>query len=180
MSKTQPAAPAVPENVIEVSQFVRKSSTFLDTAEIRALVKKNLGYTSKQISVSARHSRQYVTMTVRDATVDLDRVEHFRKSLDTWIMAIDDCVTGQSIEVCTTSEVDAIHAAPFVEEAAQIAFELTQPGQWKRASNGADVVNQGFDFIVQRGNIGARTYGGGRDSAMLKQSITLALAIARA
>lgn len=178
MSTTQPApVPVVPTN--EVFQFVRKSSDWLAPSEIRTLLKKNLGYTSRQVTVSARHSRQYVTVTVRDASVDLARVESFRKSLDTWSMAQDDVVSGQSIEVRTTSEVDAIHAAPFVDEAAKIAFELTQPGQWKNATNGANVHFQGFDFVVSRTGFD-RHFGGSRDGAISKSSHQLALAIARA
>lgn len=178
MSTTQPA-PAV-DSTVEFFQFVRKGHEWLTPAEIRSLLKNNLGYTSKQVSVSARHSRQYLTMTVRDASVDLERVRRFRKSLDTWSMAQDDVATGQSIEVRTTSEVDAIHAAPFVDEAATIAFELTQPGQIKVAKNGNFVIYQGFDFIVQRGNHGQPHYAGSRDAAVSKSSVQLALAIARA
>ncbi len=62
MSTTQPA-PAL--DAPEVFQFVRSSNSFLETAEIRKLLKQNLGYNSKQVSVSARHSIQYVSIKVR-------------------------------------------------------------------------------------------------------------------
>jgi hypothetical protein len=177
MSTTQPATA---NSTVEVFQFVRDSSKKINRQQIQRLIKNNLGFDSRQISVSVSKSLQYVTLTVRDASVDLDRVRCFRKSLDTWSMAQDDVVSGQSIEVRTTIEVDATHAAPFVDEAAQIAFELTQPGQIKVAKNGNFVICQGFDFIVQRGNCGQPLYAGSRDAAVSKSSFQLALAIARA
>lgn len=169
----------IPAASAPVIAMNRKSGDWLENSEIRGLLKQNLGYTAKQVSVRARHSSQYVTITIRDASVDIARVEAFAKSLSTWSMGMDDVVTGQSIDVTTTREVDAAHAAPFLEEAFQIAFELTEAGRVKTASNGVDVISQGFDFIVQRGS-GRYRYAGSRDSVLDKSSFQLALAIARA
>ena len=166
--------------VADVVKFDRHPSKWLEASELRGLLKQNLGYSSKQVSVSARNSRQYLTVTVRDPKVDLARVEAFAKSLSTWSMAMDNVVTGQSITVTTTGDVDDAHAAPFVEEAFEIAFAAREPGFIRTASNGVFVMHQGFDFVVSRGLNGNPRFGGSRDSAMSKRSKTLALAIARA
>ena len=176
MSNALPA----PAASAEIFTFTRKSNDWLENSEIRKLLKQNLGYTAKQVTVSARHSRQYVSITVRDACVDVAQVKAFGKSLSTWSMTIDDVVTGQLIEIKTTREVDAAHAAPFVEEAFQIAFALTEPGKAKTASNGVYVICQGHDFICKRQNSNDYHYGGSRDDAVSKSSFQLALAIARA
>ncbi len=174
-----PNATATTSAPAEIFSLARSSSDWLDASAVRALLKQNLGYTARQVSVSCRHSRQYLTITIRDASVDIARVEAFAGSLETWSMATDDVVTGQSFEVTTSSEVDKAHAAPFIDEAFDIALGLIEPGQFKTASNGAVVISQGFDIIVQRGTSRPH-FAGSRDYAVRKDGHQLALAIARA
>jgi len=97
-----------------VLPIARKSNQWLDAKDIRNLLKQNLGLNSKQVSVSKGHSTQYMKLTVRDASVELAKVEAFARALDTWNMDVTDYVTGQSLTVETSEEVDAIHRAPFI------------------------------------------------------------------
>jgi hypothetical protein len=91
----------------------RSSNDWISAADLRALIKQTLGYNQRQVTVRGESS-QYLKIIVRDAAVDVAAVEQLAKGLHTWSMAIDDYVTGQSVHVSTTAEVDAAHAAPFV------------------------------------------------------------------
>lgn len=101
-------------NTAEVTPIRTSTSDWLSCSEIRALLKSKLGYNARQVTVKERSSAQYLTITVRAASVDLKKVQAFAKGLDTWTMDNTDYCEGQSIHVVTTSEVDAIHAAPFI------------------------------------------------------------------
>ncbi len=83
---------------------------------LRALLKQNLGLNARQVSVSKGHSYTWLTITVRDASVDLEAVKAFAAPFDTSHTDVTDYHTGQSVDVKTTREVDDIHAAPHVED----------------------------------------------------------------
>lgn len=85
-------------------------------AEIRATLKSQLGYNARQVTVSAPGSNTYVTITIRDASVDVEKVQALAKSLHTWSISQDDVASGQSVHVKLTDEVRAALAAPFIPE----------------------------------------------------------------
>jgi hypothetical protein len=90
----------------------QKSTT---PAELRTLLKSELGLNSQQVTVAKSHSNQYLEITVRDSRVHLPTVEKFAAKYNTWSMDVTDYVTGQSVTVKTTDEVDDAHAAPWME-----------------------------------------------------------------
>jgi len=94
----------------------RNCNDWATTQELRALIKKNLGFNAKQVSCSKGHSNQYLTITVRDPKIDISKVYEFAKSFNTWSMDNTDYVQGQSVNVATTREVDDIHCIPNLEE----------------------------------------------------------------
>lgn len=112
----------------QLEPITRKPSDWLTTAQIRAMLKNNLGLNSRQVTVSKRHSQQYLDITIRDAAVAVAKVQEFAKSLSTWTMDNTDYCSGQSINVSTTGEVDAIHAAPFLEEIKRVIPTMA-PGE---------------------------------------------------
>jgi hypothetical protein len=160
-------------------EFPRRSNKWIEAPELRGLLKQTLGLNARKVSVSARHSTQYLTVTVRDASVDLKAVEKFCASLNTWTMDQTDYVSGQSINVTTTREVDEAHAAPFHAEASKIAAELEAPGQWTIASNGAAIHFDGWRFEARRGDSYKSYWGGDRSRVIEGKTHHLALAIAR-
>lgn len=109
------AAPSAPV------QFIRKPGEWVTPAQLRALLKSNLGLNARQVTVAKGHGLQYLDITIRDASVDLAAVEAFAKSFNTWNMDETDYVSGQSLDVKTTREVDDSHAAPFMTAAAKVA-----------------------------------------------------------
>lgn len=90
-------------NIIELP--ARKSNDWITPAELRTLLKANLGLNAKQVSVKQRSSLGYLTITIRDASVNVAAVEQFAKTFDTWSMDMTDYVTGQSIDVTLSDEV---------------------------------------------------------------------------
>jgi len=102
-------------------QFTRKPGEYITPAQLRALLKSNLGLNARQVTVAKGHGLQYLDVTIRDAAVDVAAVEAFAKTFNTWNMDQTDYVTGQSITVGTTAAVDAAHAAPFMEAALKLA-----------------------------------------------------------
>lgn len=125
---TQPvnvlAFPPAPKQSAEASEPVavniapaRSARNWLTTADLRALLKSQLGLNSRQVTAKCRHSQQYLDLIIRDASVDVAAVQAFAAGLDTWSMDNTDYCSGQSVNVSTTSEVNAIHAAPFLDEA---------------------------------------------------------------
>lgn len=86
---------------------------FITTKELAALL-KTAGWNASKVTVKCKHSQTYLTVTIRDAAVDVAAVKAFCDKHNTWSMDMSDYVSGQSIEVKTTKEVDAAHAAPFL------------------------------------------------------------------
>jgi len=132
----------------------RRPHDYLSTAQVRALIRQNLGYNNKQVSVSQRHSLQYLTVTVRDPKVDLARVIEFADHLDTWTMDQSDYCEGQSLNVQTTDEVDAAHAAPFIEEikAKAAALSTDTNGRAFSLSNGKMLHKSDQGYYVTNGD----------------------------
>lgn len=144
MSNTTTAAAAV-------LPFVRNSFDWIEPVELRALLKNNLGLNARQVSVSSKHGTQYLKITIRDARVDVHAVKEFAKSLNTWEMDVTDYVTGQSIEVTTSDEVDDAHAAPFLDLAREIAQAATDMPE--RSVKALDDVLDGLLLNVERGEM---------------------------
>lgn len=94
----------------------RSSNDWVTTAQLRALLKSNLGLNSRQVTCAKSHSTQYLEITIRDPLVNRAAVKSFAKSFSTWNMDNTDYVSGQSVNVSTTKEVDAAHAAPYIGE----------------------------------------------------------------
>lgn len=137
------------ENQPAMQTLTRKSNQWTTTQELRSLLKTNLGLNSRQVSVSKGHSTQYLTITIRDACVNIAKVKEFAKSFNTWNMDITDCVTGQSIEVKTTDEVDVIHAANFIEEI-KATIPFCEVGSGQPLSNGCVLWLDKQGFYVGR------------------------------
>lgn len=89
----------------------RKSNDWTNPGALRALLKKNLGLSARQVSVKKGHSLGYLTITIRDAAVNVASVEQFAKTFNTWDMDVTDYVTGQSVDVTLSDEVRATLAA---------------------------------------------------------------------
>ena len=94
----------------------RKPFEWVTPAELRGILKEKLGLNARKVSVSSSRGcgNQYLTVTVRDAAVDIAAVSRAVSEFNTWHMDMTDYVTGQSISVKTTAEVDEAHAAPFI------------------------------------------------------------------
>lgn len=122
------AAPSAPV------QFIRKPGEWVTPAQLRALLKSNLGLNARQVTVAKSHSSQYLDITIRDASVDVAAVEAFAKSFATWTMDETDYVSGQSVSVKTTEAVDDSHAAPFMTAAAKVAEYAETMGEAACAS----------------------------------------------
>lgn len=130
-----------------MTTLTRSSNDWISPAALRVLLKNNLGLNARKVTVREGHSRQYLTITIRDASVDRNAVKAFASTFSTWHMDNTDYVTGQSISVETTREVDAIHAAPYIEEI-KAAMEKVEMGSGIKVSNGAFfwLTSQGFYF----------------------------------
>lgn len=128
----------------------RDSNNHTTPAELRALLKQTLGINARQVSVSKGHSYTWLTITVRDASVDLEAVKAFASPFDTSQTDVTDYHTGQSVEVTTTKEVDAVHAAPHVEDIKRAIAVIVSGSQgcgvqlangkylWRSAERGGD------------------------------------------
>lgn len=132
-------------NSESIATLSRKPSDFIQPKSLRALLKQSLGLSSRKVSVSKGSSITYLTITVRDASVDLQAVKDFAARLSTWSMSIDDCCTGQSISVEIPREVKASLAAPFIEEIKRVA-PTVRMDSGERLSTGAILwlTDQGF------------------------------------
>lgn len=91
-------------------------------------IKAATGYNSRQCSVRMNSSLQYVTVTVRDAAVNVEAVKAACAELNTWTMDTTDYVEGQSVRVETTDEVKAAHAAPFLATVEALEMPTEQTG----------------------------------------------------
>lgn len=100
-------------------------SKFHTTAEVRAIL-KTAGFNARQVSVRQSSSQTYLTVVVRDPSVDVAKVKSAIKPLHTWSMDQTDYVTGQSVHVETTPEVDAALAAPYIELATELCKKVAE------------------------------------------------------
>jgi hypothetical protein len=91
---------------------VAKSANDWITPESLRADLKAAGWNARRVSVKQGYGHQYIDVTVRDATVDINALKAFTKKHSTWSMDQTDYVSGQSITVRTTEEVDAAHALP--------------------------------------------------------------------
>lgn len=128
----------------------RSNRDYIEAPALRALIKQNLGYNARQVTVSGGSSIRYLTVTVRDPAVDLQKVRQLAKSLDTWTMDVTDYCEGQSVNVKTTSEVDDAHGAPFVAEIAATVPTVPE-GKGVTLSNGCVLWHSDGEFYVTRG-----------------------------
>jgi hypothetical protein len=133
-----------------ITTLPRSKSAFVTQAELRALLKSNLGLNARQVTVRKGHSTTWLTITVRDPSVDLAAVKAFARPFDTSYMDQTDYHSGQSVEVDTTTEVDDAHAAPHIEEI-KLAVERIKSGQCgcgTKLSNGKRLWSNGRDYYV--------------------------------
>lgn len=93
----------------------RDSNKWIEPAELRALLKTNLGLNARQVTVKKDSSLRYLSIIIRDAGVDIGKVKQFAKGFSTWSMDMTDYVTGQSVNVYLTREVEDALAAPFLQ-----------------------------------------------------------------
>lgn len=102
----------------------RSRNDWTTPAELRALLKQNLKLNARQVTVSRGHSNTWLTITVRDPLVDVAAVKEFARPFNTSNVDQTDYHSGQSVEVTTTKEVDAVHAAPFVADVKRAVEEI--------------------------------------------------------
>jgi hypothetical protein len=169
--------------LLELPRTARKD---ISPAELRVMIKTELGYNTRQVSVSSGSSWTYLTITIRDAKVETSKIQALAKSLHTWSMDQSDYCEGQSVRVVETETVRAERAAPFVAEitaalqklatgAADTCIELSTGAHLLRSSDGRDV--EVFRFSTQAR--GVRVWAA--DALRLSPSsiVTLALDAAR-
>ncbi len=102
---------------------------------LRALLKSNLGLNARKVSVRQGSSIRYLTIVVRDPSVDVAAVEAFAKHFYTWSMDNTDYCDGQSVSVSLSSNVKEALIAQFKGEIlASLAEAKAQGG--KTLSNG--------------------------------------------
>lgn len=140
-----------------VLPITRSSRDWVTPAQLRTLLKQSLGYNQRQVTVNTESSDQYVRIVVRDAKVDLKKVEAFASQFHTWSSSQDDCYDGQSVRVKVTDEVKNTLAAPFIEEVkALIAYfveaEAIGHGATRHLSNGTTLVEDSRGFYIERGD----------------------------
>lgn len=101
---------------------------------------------SQAVTVSRRSSLQYVTITIRDAAVDVKKVKAFAATLHTWTKDQTDYRDGQAVDAECTIEVNGAHGAPFVEEIKRAVVEIQKTGSWLGRSSGQhlNVGDQGY------------------------------------
>ena len=110
----------------------------MDTRMIRERIKKELGYNARQVSVR-QHPCGYsdsFTFTVRDATVDIKKVEAFAHQFesirrDEYTQEI---LSGANtyVNTRTTESVDAIHAAQYIEAVKNAIVNLEKESENNR------------------------------------------------
>lgn len=137
----------------------RAKSAFISAAALRSLIKRNLGFNARQVTVSQDGSARWLTVTVRDAAVDLKAVKLFADKFDTMVSSQDDSFRGQSVNVATTGQVDAAHAAPFLAEVKAAISHIIRTGETVELSTGAVLRREDGsrgDFFVSRFLTGTR------------------------
>lgn len=135
-----------------IATLPRSSSQFVTPVQLRLLLKTNLGLNARQVSVCKGSSLTYLTVTVRDPSVDVEEVRKFVSTFNTWNMDNTDYVTGQSVHVETSREVDQAHAAPFLAEIATATAALLagEPNTVHVLSNGKRLWRSDGEFHVVR------------------------------
>jgi hypothetical protein len=122
--------------VATITTLTRNKTDWVTAPQLRQMLREALKLNSRQITVSGGPgTRRYLIITVRDAAVDLAAVKQFAAQLSTWEMDMTDYVTGQSVSVESSKEVNAAHAAPFRAEIAR-SIPLVQGGGGLVLSNG--------------------------------------------
>ncbi len=104
-----PVATEAPKATVALPGLKR----FHTAQEIRDILKA-AGANASKVSVKVGSSLTYVTVTVRDHKV-LQLVEKVAADLDSWKMSMDDCVSGQSLNVELSHQAKEAMAAPFME-----------------------------------------------------------------
>jgi len=139
----------------EMAAIPRAPSEYIEPAALRTLLKANLGLSARKVTVSARNSINYLTITIRDASVDIQAVRDLAASLSTWSMAIDDYVSGQSINVELTEEVKTALAGPLLEEIKRVSAKVVL-NQGEGLSTGAVLWLTDQGFYIARSATGKR------------------------
>jgi len=96
--------------------YIDPAMNYLSTKEIRQIIKEQLGYNTRQVSVKRGCSYSYVICTVRDPKVNLRKVNDLMKSLDTWSMDMVDYCTGQRVAMEIADSVKVVICADILEE----------------------------------------------------------------
>lgn len=101
------------------------------TKEIRKELKSQLGYNSRQVSVSSRYYGS-ITFTVRDANVDLEKVKQFSYQYESIrrCEVSGDILSGGNtfVDVQVSETVEAIWAEDYIEDVA-VAVALLKAGE---------------------------------------------------
>lgn len=147
-------------------------------ATLRVLLKQNLGYSARQVTVAMNGSTGYIRITVRDPAVDVNKVKAFAASFHTWKMGMDDYVSGQSVRVTTTGEVDTAHAAPYLAEIRKVLAGY-KDSEGAILSTGAALCASSQGFYVCKGDARGQYVSDydareGRDSAVHALAVSVA------
>jgi len=120
----------------------RSKSTFTDPKALRALLKSNLGLNARQVTVAKGSTTRWLTITIRDASINIAAVFSFAKQFDTMTIDQTDYCEGQSVDVHLTSEVRDALAAPFLQEVRDAAKTL-ESGKGQKLTNGMILWREG-------------------------------------
>ncbi len=133
-------------NVVQLPP--RKKSEPLTPEQLRNLLKVNLGLNSKMATVKSGSSMSYLTITVRDACVDIDRVVEFAASLSTWEMDVTDYCSGQSITVEVAGNVQDVLAERVYNRV--VNCDIPKDGQGLEVAPGIILWRNGFEVWMER------------------------------
>jgi len=156
-------------NIIELP--ARNAFAWIKPAELRALLKLNLGLNARQVSVSKRHSLQYLTVTIRDASVNIKMVEDFSSKFSTWTMDNTDYVEGQSISVELSDEVKDSLAAQ--KRATVESSEIPAPNQLLEIVEGIYLCSDSSYTWLERKSDYKRTSGVWTNDLAMKRESTI-------
>jgi hypothetical protein len=134
--------------------LTRSSSERVTPEALRQLIKANLGYNARQVTVSS-DGYPGLRITVRDASVDLAKVKAFAKPFHTAQSDETDYHWGQSVRVETTREVDEVHAAPHFEEIRN-AVTIVAEGNALILSNGKYLQHERGEMWVTANDLADR------------------------
>ena len=117
---------------------------------LRALLKSNLGLNARKVSVRQGSSIRYLTIVVRDPSVDVAAVEAFANHFYTWTMDNTDYCEGQSVSVDLSDGVHAAFVARFKDEILASLDEAKAQGG-KTLSNGKLLRHSWHGYHVENG-----------------------------